>query len=86
MSRPMGHQLLATQPMEVVALDFLSMPYARGGVWVAVRVIVCQLTRVAIYGTRRQSRQQRFSSIAGFLSGSNISDLRQRNTLPCSKR
>jgi hypothetical protein len=46
--RPMGHQLVATQPMEVVAMDFLDMPKDRHGVYVAVLVIVDQLTRTVV--------------------------------------
>ena len=47
MPRPMGYQLRATQPMEVVAMDFLDMPTSRKK-WgfKAVLVIVDQLTRV----------------------------------------
>ena len=44
--RPMGHQLVATQPMEVVALDFLDLTKSRCGKYKAVLVIVDQLTRV----------------------------------------
>ena len=47
MPRPMGYQLRATQPMEVIALDFLDMPKsAKKWGFVAVLVIVDQLTRI----------------------------------------
>ena len=46
--RPMGHQLVATQPMEVIALDYLDLPKDRHGVYVAVLIIVDQLTRTCV--------------------------------------
>ena len=48
MPRPMGHQLLATQPFEVVAMDFMSMPKSRHGKKNRVLVVVDQLTRITL--------------------------------------
>ena len=49
MPRPMGNMLTATQPMEVVAMDFLAMPAskAKGG-YKYVLVIVDQLSRICV--------------------------------------
>ena len=44
----MGHKLIATQPMEVVSIDYLAMPRDRHGKYKAVLVIVDQLTRLCI--------------------------------------
>ena len=47
MPRSMGNMLTATQPMEVIAIDFLAMPLtARRNGFKYVLVIVDQLTRV----------------------------------------
>jgi hypothetical protein len=47
MPRPLGHQLLATLPMEVVAIDFLDMGRGKGG-YKYLLVIVGQLTRTSV--------------------------------------
>ena len=46
--RPMGHQLLAQKPMEVVALDFMSIRANRWGGYKHILVIVDQLTRICV--------------------------------------
>ena len=46
--RPMGHQLLAQKPMEVVAIDFLSIKSNRRGGFKHILVIVDQLTRICV--------------------------------------
>ena len=49
MPRPMGNMLMAEQPMEVVAMDFLKLPCtARRNGYKHVLVIVDQLTRVCV--------------------------------------
>ena len=46
--RPMGHQLMAEKPMEVVALDFMSIRSNRRGGFKHILVIVDQLTRICV--------------------------------------
>ena len=47
--RPLGYQLRATQPMEVITLDFLDMPAsAKQWGYKSLLVIVDQLTRICI--------------------------------------
>ena len=50
MPRPMGNMVTATQPMEVIAADFMEMPYTgkRKGEYKYVLVIVDQLTRICV--------------------------------------
>ena len=49
MPRPMGHMLQAQQPMEVIDMDFLAMPFTgRKSGYKYILVIVDQLTRVCI--------------------------------------
>ena len=48
MPRPMGCQLLGTQPGEVVSLDFMKMPLARDGKSLYVLLVVDQLTRLVL--------------------------------------
>ena len=44
----MGHQLLAEKPMEVVALDFMSIRANKRGGFKHILVIVDQLTRICV--------------------------------------
>ena len=44
----MGHQMVVTQPMEVVELDYLDLIESRCGKNKSVLVIVDQLTRVCV--------------------------------------
>ena len=46
--RPMAHQVIATQPGEVIACDFLDMPPDRHGVWKANFAVVGQITRICV--------------------------------------
>ena len=47
--RPMGYQLRATQPMEVVSIDYMDMPRsAKKWGFKAILVVVDQLTRICI--------------------------------------
>ena len=46
--RPGGHQLTATRPMEVVAIDFLAIRANRHSGYKYVLIIVCQLTRICV--------------------------------------
>jgi hypothetical protein len=48
MPRPMGHQLTATQPMEVVATDFVKIGRSRHGLFLYILLILCQLTRLCL--------------------------------------
>ena len=48
MPRPMGHQLTATQPMEVVATDFVKIGRSRHGIFLYILLILCQLTRLCL--------------------------------------
>ena len=48
MPRPMGHQLLAEKPFEVIIIDFLKMSKSRDDRWEWVLVIVDQLTRMTV--------------------------------------
>ena len=45
---PKGHRLLATKPMEVIALDFMSIRTNRRGGFKHILVIVNQLTRICV--------------------------------------
>lgn len=47
MPRPMGHQLTATKPMEVIALDFMTIGDSRGDEFKYILVIVDQLSRIS---------------------------------------
>ena len=48
-TRPLGYQLRATQPMEVISLDYMDMPKAAKEYgFTAILVIVDQLTRICI--------------------------------------
>ncbi len=48
MPRPMGHQLLAERPMEIIAADFLAIQMNRRGGYKYVLIVVDQLTRICI--------------------------------------
>ena len=46
--RPMGHQLLAQKPMEVIAIDFMSIKSNKRGGFKHILIIVDQLTRICV--------------------------------------
>ena len=48
MPRPMGQQLLASQPFEVISIDFIKMPLARDGEHKYILLVVDQLTLVVL--------------------------------------